>query len=210
MKNSTAMFSVAGSLFRRSTLWRGLLYAWMPCFKRFSGVEKVHRNSIKITVDLWSEWRDSNPRPLGPEPSALPTALHPEKNPQQLCCCGGWGWENRTPTNGVRVRRTTIMQIPIACLLRGFASALPSTLSYYSGLAGICQHVFWSFFDKIWKQRSNEHKIQGDSRNDKIYALLLWLAAAVWLQKQAMNRCAKGGGGLGTPAARSVFNPENP
>ena len=26
-----------------------------PCFKRFSGIEKVHRNSIKITVDLWSE-----------------------------------------------------------------------------------------------------------------------------------------------------------
>ena len=26
-----------------------------PYFKRFSGVEKVHRNSIKITVDLWSE-----------------------------------------------------------------------------------------------------------------------------------------------------------
>ena len=22
-------------------------------FKRFSGIEKVHRNSIKITVDLW-------------------------------------------------------------------------------------------------------------------------------------------------------------
>ncbi len=42
--------------------------------------------------------------------------------------------------------------------------------------------------------------MQGDSRDDKIYALLLWLAAAVWLQKRAMNRCAKGGGGLGTPA----------
>ncbi len=27
---------------------------------------------------LWSEWRDLNPRPLGPEPSALPTALHPD------------------------------------------------------------------------------------------------------------------------------------
>lgn len=27
----------------------------------------------------WSEWRDLNPRPLGPEPSALPTALHPDK-----------------------------------------------------------------------------------------------------------------------------------
>ena len=44
----------------------------------------------------------------------------------------------------------------------------------------------------------------------QIYALVLWLAAAVWLQKRAMNRCAKGGGGLGTPAARRVFNPENP
>ena len=27
---------------------------------------------------FWSEWRDLNPRPLGPEPSALPTALHPD------------------------------------------------------------------------------------------------------------------------------------
>ena len=26
----------------------------------------------------WSEWRDLNPRPLGPEPSTLPTALHPD------------------------------------------------------------------------------------------------------------------------------------
>ena len=26
----------------------------------------------------WSEWRDLNPRPHGPEPCALPTALHPE------------------------------------------------------------------------------------------------------------------------------------
>ena len=26
----------------------------------------------------WSEWRDLNPRPLGPEPSTLPSALHPD------------------------------------------------------------------------------------------------------------------------------------
>ena len=32
---------------------------------------------IKIGVQLWSEWGDLNPRPLGPEPSALPAALHP-------------------------------------------------------------------------------------------------------------------------------------
>ena len=62
MKNSTAMFSVAGSLFHRSTLRRGLLYAWMPCFKRFWGVEKVRRNSIEITVDLWRRRIDSNSR----------------------------------------------------------------------------------------------------------------------------------------------------
>ena len=31
-------------------------------FKRFSGVEKAHRNSIKITVDFWRSGRDSNPR----------------------------------------------------------------------------------------------------------------------------------------------------
>nr|DAV67939.1 MAG TPA: hypothetical protein [Caudoviricetes sp.] len=33
-------------------------------FKRFSGIEKVRRNSIKITVDLWRRVRDSNPRDL--------------------------------------------------------------------------------------------------------------------------------------------------
>ena len=39
------------------------LWAWtaeMPYFKRFLGIEKVHRNSIKITVDLWRRWRDLN------------------------------------------------------------------------------------------------------------------------------------------------------
>jgi len=28
-----------------------------PDSKRFSGIEKVHRNSIKITVDLWKRYR---------------------------------------------------------------------------------------------------------------------------------------------------------
>ena len=38
--------------------------AEMPDFKRFSDTEKVHRNSIKITVDLWRSGWDSNPRNL--------------------------------------------------------------------------------------------------------------------------------------------------
>ena len=33
-----------------------------PCIKRFSGIEKRHRNSIKITVALWRRTWDSNPR----------------------------------------------------------------------------------------------------------------------------------------------------
>ena len=43
----------------------------------------VSQNRIKTSVFIktevfWSEWRDLNPRPHGPEPCALPTALHPE------------------------------------------------------------------------------------------------------------------------------------
>ena len=67
---------------RRRIACRGVrLYAERsekPCIKRFSGIEKCHRNSIKITVALWSEWRDLNSRPHGPEPCALPSALHPD------------------------------------------------------------------------------------------------------------------------------------
>ena len=32
----------------------------------------------RLFCNFWSEWRDSNPRHLGPKPSALPTALHPD------------------------------------------------------------------------------------------------------------------------------------
>lgn len=32
-----------------------------PYFKRFSGIEKTHRNSIKITVDFWRRRWDLNP-----------------------------------------------------------------------------------------------------------------------------------------------------
>ena len=44
--------------------------------------------------------------------------------------------------------------------------------------------------------------MQGDSRNDKIYALLLWLAAAVWLQKtgnEPLRKRRRGIGNTGSP-----------
>ena len=38
----------------------------------------------------WSEKRESNPRPLGPEPSALPTALHPVKKNRSSWAAAVW------------------------------------------------------------------------------------------------------------------------
>ena len=38
---------------------------------------RTTRNKAQYSLD-WSEWRDSNSRPHGPEPCALPTALHPD------------------------------------------------------------------------------------------------------------------------------------
>ena len=39
---------------------------------------KKTEGSHEPPVFWWSEWGDLNSRPLGPEPSALPAALHPE------------------------------------------------------------------------------------------------------------------------------------
>ena len=49
----------------------------------------INKNTIELElkgsdlngVFIWSEWGDLNPRPLGPEPSALPAALHPVSPP---------------------------------------------------------------------------------------------------------------------------------
>ena len=39
---------------------------------------KKSLKQIVLSSFPWSEWGDLNSRPLGPEPSALPAALHPE------------------------------------------------------------------------------------------------------------------------------------
>ena len=43
-------------------------------------------NVVRIII-VWSEWRDLNSRPLDPQSSALPTALHPDI----LFCCASRG-----------------------------------------------------------------------------------------------------------------------
>ena len=44
-------------------------------------VQVPHKRNIRFPQkrepDIWSEWRDLNPRPLGPEPSAIPNFATP-------------------------------------------------------------------------------------------------------------------------------------
>ena len=66
---------------RRIALQQGSFMLWNGenlDFMRFSGIEKVHRNSIKITVDLWRRTRDLKPTPLAGEP------LHHLGNPPMV------------------------------------------------------------------------------------------------------------------------------
>ena len=39
----------------------------------------THLDNVVRIIIVWSEWRDLNSRPLDPQSSALPTALHPDK-----------------------------------------------------------------------------------------------------------------------------------
>ena len=53
------------------------------CYNIFS-IEMInlnymtHLDHVVRIIITWSEWRESNPRPHGPEPCARPTALHPD------------------------------------------------------------------------------------------------------------------------------------
>ena len=62
LRNATALRCPASLLVAMSTA-----FAHFKC-KRLSGLH------------LWSEWRDLNSRPLGPEPSALPNCATPRKH----------------------------------------------------------------------------------------------------------------------------------
>lgn len=50
--------------------------AFEPC-----GVFRPHAGRLGLAWFLTSEWRDSNPRPRGPQPRALPTAPHSVRTP---------------------------------------------------------------------------------------------------------------------------------
>ena len=50
----------------------------MHTFNRNDKSEHItHLDNVVRIIIVWSEWRDLNSRPLDPQSSALPTALHP-------------------------------------------------------------------------------------------------------------------------------------
>ena len=55
------------------SIWKGGAAKWV----RSDFCKKVGASDMQL-APTWSEWGDSNSRPHGPEPCALPTALHPE------------------------------------------------------------------------------------------------------------------------------------
>ena len=55
--------------------------AWFGPMRPGESVDPRKKDAARTrrTASFWSEWRDLNSRPHGPEPCALPSALHPEK-----------------------------------------------------------------------------------------------------------------------------------
>ena len=106
---------------------------------------------------FWSEWRDLNPRPLGPEPSALPTALHPGKKNRSSQAAAVWLGMRGSNSHG---RSQSPLHYHYAnphrilCLGR-----LPSTLIYYSVPRRICQRFFQKNFKIFKKSLSALHSL---------------------------------------------------
>ena len=113
---------------------------WVSKNEALKKVQKIRRFHQK-SADFWSEWRDLNPRPLGPEPSALPTALHPDMSASKsFPCprdsvvyyteffgrCQVWKWVSHLNLN-LPGNRGTRKSCPPALL---FLSESPVTLSF--------------------------------------------------------------------------------
>ncbi len=94
-----------------------------------------------------------NPRPLGPEPSALPTALHPErKKPQQLRCCG----VARMRGSNSHGRSQSPLHYHYANPHRNHrCGRLPSTLIYYSVWGNRLSTAISNFLQKSVKIRKS-------------------------------------------------------
>ena len=75
MPDGKQCFPLAGEWILR-TLVEGVRFFDFSPFVRLA--EKTEKpETFRFRAFYWSEWRDLNSRPLDPQSSALPTALHP-------------------------------------------------------------------------------------------------------------------------------------
>ena len=90
-----------------------------------------------------------NPRPLGPEPSALPTALHPERKNRSSCAAAVWLRMRGSNSHG---RSQSPLHYHYANPHRNHrCGRLPSTLIYYSVWGNRLSTAISNFFAKICK-----------------------------------------------------------
>ncbi len=105
-------------------------------------VNKKRTGNLSVSGDFWSKWRDSNPRPFGPEPNALPNCATPRKA----------GADNGTRTHDLLITNQPLYQLSYI----GISSA-----SYYSRRSCICpalKAIFLHFcFVKREKSRKYPH-----------------------------------------------------
>ena len=94
-----------------------------------------------------------NPRPLGPEPSALPTALHPGKKNRSSQAAAVWLGMRGSNSHG---RSQSPLHYHYANPHRNHrCGRLPSTLIYYSVWGPVCQQLFQTFLQKSVKTRKS-------------------------------------------------------
>ena len=94
-----------------------------------------------------------NPRPLGPEPSALPTALHPVKKNRSSWAAAVWLGMRGSNSHG---RSQSPLHYHYANPHRNHrCGRLPSTLIYYSVWGTVCQQLFQTFLQKSVKIRKS-------------------------------------------------------
>ena len=94
-----------------------------------------------------------NPRPLGPEPSALPTALHPVKKNRSSWAAVVWLGMRGSNSHG---RSQSPLHYHYANPHRNHrCGRLPSTLIYYSVWETVCQQLFQTFLQKSVKIRKS-------------------------------------------------------
>ena len=142
------------------------------------GIKNRGSPAIPWTARLprWSEWRDLNPRPHGPEPCALPTALHPDS----FCIIAGFsrpvkcrpavrrrtpgrsnqlhrGREQRQDMRMHRLLKNRSKRISLAPVCRALKKEMRTLVGAPHGGAARLRRTSVSSQAKPWRRRNSLH-----------------------------------------------------